>query len=197
MRPVRVVVVGGGIGGLSAALALRAAGAEVTVYEQAAELGEVGAGVGLYPNSMRILHRLGVADSVIRHGAPIDGWWMRAPGGSVLSNQVAGRDGPIGFLAIYRPDLVAALMAGLPRGVLHTGHRCVAFSQDDRSAVVTFDNGVSVEADVVVAADGIHSTLQRYVVEPRRPVFSGVVAYRGVMPAASVPGWMWLHGLVN
>lgn len=197
MRPVRVVVVGGGIGGLSAALALRAAGAEVTVYEQAAELGEVGAGVGLYPNSMRILHRLGVADSIIRHGAPIDGWWMRAPGGSVLSNQVAGRDGPIGFLGMYRPDLVAALMAGLPRGVLHTGHRCVAFSQDDRSAVVTFDNGVSVEADVVVAADGIHSTLQRYVVEPRRPVFSGVVAYRGVMPAARVPGWMWLHGLVN
>ena len=97
MRPVRVVVVGGGIGGLSAALALRAAGAEVTVYEQAAELGEVGAGVGLYPNSMRILHRLGVADSIISHGAPIDGWWMRAPGGSVLSNQVAGRDGPIGF----------------------------------------------------------------------------------------------------
>lgn len=197
MRPVRVVVVGGGIGGLSAALALRAAGAEVTVYEQAAELGEVGAGVGLYRNSMRILHRLGVADSIIRHGAPIDGWWMRAPGGSVLSNQVAGRDGPIGFLGMYRPDLVAALMAGLPRGVLHTGHRCVAFSQDDRSAVVTFDNGVSVEADVVVAADGIHSTLQRYVVEPRRPVFSGVVAYRGVMPAARVPGWMWLHGLVN
>ncbi len=173
MWPVRVMVVGGGIEGLSAALALRAAGAEVKVYEQAAELGEVGAGVGLYPNSMRILHRLGVADSIIRHGAPIDGWWMRAPGGSVLSNQVAGRDGPIGFLGMYRPDLVAALMAGLPRGVLHTGHRCVAFSQDDRSAVVTFDNGVSVEADVVVAADGIHSTLQRYVVRagPCSPVW--------------------------
>jgi salicylate hydroxylase len=197
MRSVRVVVVGGGIGGLSAALALRTAGAEVRVYEQAAEFGEVGAGVGLFSNSMRILHRLGVADSVIRLAAPINGWWIRAPGGSVLSHQVAGRDGPIGSLGMYRPDLVAALEAGLPRGILHTGHRSVAFSQDDRSAVVTFDNGVSVEADVVVAADGIHSTLQRYVVEPRRPVFSGMVAYRGVMPAARVPGWMWPNALVN
>jgi salicylate hydroxylase len=197
VRSVRAVVVGGGIGGLSAALALRAAGAEVTVYEQAAELGEVGAGVGLYPNSMRILHRLGVADSVIRLGAPINEWRILAPGGSVLSHQVAGRDGPMGSLGMYRPDLVAALAAGLPRGMLHTGHRCVAFRQDDRSAVVTFDNGVSVEADVVVAADGIHSTLQRFVVEPRQPVFSGVVAYRGVMAAARVPGWMWPEALVN
>ena len=97
------------------------------VYEQAAELGEVGAGVGLFPNSMRILQRLGVADSVTRRAAPINEWWMLAPGGSVLSHQVAGRDGPGGSLGVYRPDLVAELAAGLPHGVLHTGHRCVAF----------------------------------------------------------------------
>ena len=132
MRSVRVVVVGGGIGGLSAALALRTAGAEVSVYEQAAELGEVGAGVGLFSNSMRILQRLGVADSVMRRAAPINGWWIFAPGGSVLSHQVAGRDAAIGSLGMYRPDLVAALACGLPRGILHCGHRCVAFSQDDR-----------------------------------------------------------------
>jgi salicylate hydroxylase len=189
MRSVRVVIVGGGIGGLSAALALRAAGADVRVYEQAAEIGEVGAGVGLFPNSIRILHRLGVADAVIRRAAPIIEWSMYTPDGSVLSCQVAGRDGPAISVGMYRPDLVAELAAGLPRGALHTGHRCVAFRQDARYAVVTFDNGVSVEADVVIAADGIHSTLQRYVVKPRRPVFSGVVAYRGVMPSARVPGW--------
>jgi salicylate hydroxylase len=97
---------------------------------------------------MRILHRLGVADSVTRRAAPINEWWMFAPGGSVVSHQVAGRDGPMSSLGMYRPDLVAELAAGLPRGVLHTGHRCVAFSQDDRSAVVTFDNGVSVEAEL-------------------------------------------------
>jgi salicylate hydroxylase len=197
MRSLRVVIVGGGIGGLSAALALRAAGADVRVYEQAAEIGEVGAGVGLFPNSIRILHSLGVADAVTRRAAPLTEWSMYTPDGSVLSHQVAGRDGSVSSLGMYRPDLVAVLAAGLPSGVLHTGHRCIAFSQDDRSAVVTFDNGVSVEADVVIAADGIHSTLQGYVVEPRPPVFSGVVAYRGVMPAARVPDWFWPQGLVN
>ncbi|MDT7792814.1 MAG: hypothetical protein QOD59_2250 [Mycobacterium sp.] len=197
MRSMRVLVVGGGIGGLSAALAMRFAGAKVRVYEQAAEFGEVGAGVGLFPNSMRILQRLGVAGPVTRLAAPIDEWWMLAPGGSVVSHQVAGSDGPISSLGMYRPDLVAELAARLPRGALHTGYRCVAFRQDDRYAVVTFDNGVSVEADVVIAADDIHSTLQRCVVKPRRPVFSGVVAYRGVMPAARVPGWPWPHALVN
>ena len=126
MRSVRVVVVGGGIGGLSAALALRSAGAEVRVYEQAAEIGEVGAGVGLFPNSMRILQRLGVADSVMRRGAPVNEWWMFTPDGSVLSHEGAGRDGPMTSLGMYRPDLVAALAAGLPHRVLHTGHRCVA-----------------------------------------------------------------------
>ena len=197
MRSVRVVVVGGGIGGLSAGLALRSVGAEVRVYEQSAEIGEVGAGVGLFPNSMRILQRLGVADSVTRRAALINQWWMFTPDGSVLSHQVAGRDGPSSSLGMYRPDLVAALSAGLPDGVLHTGHRCVSFKQDDRCAVVTFDNGVIVEADVVIAADGIHSTLQRYVAEPHPPVFSGVVAYRGVMPAARVPNWSWPQALAN
>jgi 2-polyprenyl-6-methoxyphenol hydroxylase-like FAD-dependent oxidoreductase len=128
----RVLVVGGGIGGLSAALALRYAGAKVRVYEQAAELGEVGAGVGLFPNSIRIMQRLGVADSVTRRGAPIKEWWMLAPGGAVLSHQVAGRDGPVSSPGMYRPDMVAELAAGLPRGALHPGHRCVAFTQDDR-----------------------------------------------------------------
>jgi salicylate hydroxylase len=197
MRSVRVAIVGGGIGGLSAALALGSVGADVRVYEQAAEIGEVGAGVGLFPNSIRILHRLGVADAVTRRAAPITVWSMYSPDGSVLSHQVAGRDGAVSSLGMYRPDLVAALAAALPSGALHTGHRCTSFSQDDDSAVVTFDNGASVEADVVIAADGIHSTLQRYVVEPRPPVFSGVVAYRGVIPAARVPGWSWPHGLVN
>lgn len=197
MRSIHVVIVGGGIGGLSAALALRSVGATVAVYEQAAQFGEVGAGVGLFPNSMRVLRRLGVAGEVTRLAATINEWCMLAPGGSVVSHQVAGRDGAINSLGMYRPDLVTALAAGLPLGALHTGHRCVAFSQDDRSAVVTFDDGASVEADVVIAADGIHSTLQRYVVAPRPPVFSGVVAYRGVMPATRMRGWPWPHALVN
>ncbi|MGH3097758.1 MAG: FAD-dependent monooxygenase [Streptosporangiales bacterium] len=92
-------------------------------------------------------------------------------------------------MGMYRPDLVETLAAALPDEVLHTGHRCVTFSQDQRSARVAFDNGVSVEADMIVGADGIHSVLQHHVVKPRPPVFSGRTAYRGVLPADRLPDW--------
>jgi salicylate hydroxylase len=94
-----------------------------------------------------------------------------------------------GPLGLHRADLIAILAAGLPTGIVHTGHRCVQFTQHDGSAVVRFDNGVSVGADVVIAADGIHSGLQRLVVEPSEPVFSGMVAHRGLIPAVRLPGW--------
>jgi salicylate hydroxylase len=122
MKSMRVVVVGGGIGGFRRRWRFGPR-ADVTVYEQAAVLGEVGAGGGLYPNSVRILQRLIVADAVIRRAAPINEWWILAPGSRVLSHGVAGRDGATNSMGMYRPDLVAALVAGRPRGTLHTGHR--------------------------------------------------------------------------
>ena len=187
MEPVRVVIVGGGIGGLAAALALRCAGAQVDVYEQAPRLGEVGAGVALSPGSMRVLRRAGVAGEVSRRAASLNMTGIRLPDGSVARQQSLGAPGS--HLGLYRPDLVEILAAALPDGALHTGHRCVAFSQDAQSAHVTFDNGVSTEADVVVGADGIHSVLQGNVTQPQPPVFSGRVAYRGVLPADRIPGW--------
>jgi salicylate hydroxylase len=183
MAELRVAIIGGGIGGLSAAVALLSRGAQVQVYEQAPRLDEVGAGVALQPNGLRVLERLSVGDRVAGVGARFTEWRFCQMDGTVVSRET------FTTLGLHRADLVTALVASLPQDVVHTGHRCVGFAQDDRRAVVTFDNGVSVEADVVVAADGIHSTLQRYVVEPREPVFSGVVAYRGVMPARRVPEW--------
>jgi 2-polyprenyl-6-methoxyphenol hydroxylase-like FAD-dependent oxidoreductase len=184
---VQVAIVGGGIGGLAAALALESVGVEVGVYEQAAHLGEVGAGVGLQPNSMRVLQRLGVAEEVARQAAPIDEAWFRHPDGSLAGHDNVGEKGP--QMGMYRPDLVATLAAALPDGVLHTGRRCTGFSQDEGSATLTFDDGASVQADVVIGADGIHSMLQGYVVEPQPPVFSGIVAYRGVVPSTQLPDW--------
>jgi salicylate hydroxylase len=194
MSSAHVVIVGGGIGGLTAALALRAVGAEVDVYEQAPRLGEVGAGVALAPAGMRVLARLGAAEEVTRCAVPLSAVDLRRSDGSVMGPPSPGGAGPGGAgpgmgMGVYRPDLVAALAAGLPDGVLHTGHRCLGFSQDARSARVEFDNGVTVEADAVVGADGIHSVLQQHVVEPSPPVFSGRIAYRGVLPADRLPDW--------
>ena len=92
----------------------------------------------------------------------------------------------IEFYGMHRADLLAMLVDRLPAGCVHTDHRCVGFEQDNQQAVLTFANGAQVTADVVVAADGIHSTLQQFVVAPSAPVFSGSVAYRGVISAASV-----------
>jgi salicylate hydroxylase len=92
----------------------------------------------------------------------------------------------IEFYGMHRADLLGILVDRLPAGIVHTNHRCVEFAQDDQQAVLTFANGAEVTADVVVAADGIHSALQQYVVAPAPPVFSGSVAYRGVISAAGV-----------
>lgn len=188
MGSVRVAVVGAGIGGLAAALALRSVGAEVDVYEQAPELAEVGAGVAIAPSSMRVLRRLGVADEVTRRAAPVDVVSVRLPEGSVVGQR--NLSSVASYMGLYRPDLVEALAAALPDGVLHTGYRCTTFTQDEWSARATFENGVTADAEFVVGADGIHSVLQRHVVvEPRPPVFSGRVAYRGVLPADRLPDW--------
>jgi salicylate hydroxylase len=187
MVRLRVVIIGGGIGGLSTAVALRSIGAHVAVFEQAHQLGEVGAGVGLQQNSQRVLRRLGLGAQISRIATRIPGFRLHSPDGAVLSSEIYGPDAA--QLAVHRADLVGVLAAALPAGVVHTGHRCTQFSQDEGSAAASFDTGEVVEADAVIAADGIHSVLQRYVVEPTEPVYSGTVAYRGLIPATRLPDW--------
>ncbi len=198
-RP-NVVVVGGGIGGLFAANALIAHGLSVSVYEQAPNLGEVGAGVFLTPNSVRQLQRVDLGPSVEKRGARVGtgSRYFRHDGTPIAPVQVTDSSGWNATFGMHRADLVEMLAAALPPGVVHTGHRCNGFEQGDDVARVSFANGAIVEADVVIAADGIHSELQRYVTPPSRPVFHGSVAYRGVLSHRRIPHWptdswlMWL-----
>jgi salicylate hydroxylase len=198
-RP-NVVIVGGGIGGLFAANALIAHGVRVSVYEQAPALGEIGAGVFLTPNSVRQLERLGLGPAVEKWGARVgaNSRYFRHDGTSIAPVQVTDSSGWNATFGMHRADFVAILADALPSEVVHTGHRCTAFEQDGGVARVSFSNGRIVAADVVVAADGIHSELRPYVFPPSRPVFSGSVAYRGVLAHECVPDWptdawlMWL-----
>jgi salicylate hydroxylase len=185
----RVAVVGGGIGGVAAANAMLQRGLDVRVYEQASALTEVGAGIAIQPNGSRMLRRLGFGAELERWGARWVDPQFRRPDGSLIARMwppeaAAG----IEMYGMHRADILQFLVDRLPREVIHTGHRCVGFEQDDRQATVYFANGERAVADVVVAADGIHSTLQQYVTSPSPPLPSGSVAYRGVVPAASV-GW--------
>jgi salicylate hydroxylase len=195
-----VVIVGGGIGGLFAANALIAHGLSVSVYEQAPSLGEVGAGVFVTPNSVRQLQRVGLGPSVEKLGARVGAGsqYFRHDGAPIAPVQVTDSSGWNATFGMHRADLVEMLAAALPSQIVHTGHRCTGFEQVGNVARVSFSNGAVVEGDLVVAADGIHSELRHHVVPPSRPVFSGSVAYRGVVPHALVPHWptgswlMWL-----
>jgi salicylate hydroxylase len=199
-KPLNAVIVGGGIGGLFAANALIAHGLQVSVYEQAPALGEIGAGVFLTPNSVRQLQRVGLGPAVEQRGARVGAGshYFRHDGAPIAPVQVTDSAGWNATFGMHRADLVELLASPLPEGVVHTGHRATSFVQDGETARVSFANGASTEGDIVIAADGIHSELRRYVAPPARPVFHGSVAYRGVLPHALVPRWptdrwlMWL-----
>jgi salicylate hydroxylase len=190
LRP-RVVVFGGGIGGLFAANALLAHGLRVAVYEQASALGEIGAGVFVTPNAVRHLERVGLGPAVERWGARVGAGsaYFRHDGTPIAPVQVTDASGWNATFGMHRADFVDLLATNLPAGTVHTGHRAVGFAQSGDTARVEFANGASVEADLVIAADGIHSELRPHVFPPSKPVFHGTMSYRGLVPRERLPGW--------
>lgn len=183
------MIVGGGIGGVAAAAALARVNIDVRVYEQARQLTEVGAGVVLAPNSLRLLEGLGLGAEIARWGSRLTDTRLYQADGRPAAHDADQFSRPGERVGMHRADMLAMLAELLPDGVVRPGHRCVGFVQDGDRAVVSFAGGERAEADVVIGADGIHSVLQGHVVVPSEPVFSGVVAYRGVIPAQQVPSW--------
>jgi salicylate hydroxylase len=186
-----VGIVGGGIGGLAAALSLLQRGFDVQVYEQAQEFGEVGAGIQVSPNASRILHRLGLADALARMGLRPLAWRQRRwDDGRTLLHTPLGDTvvEAFGFphYQTHRADLLATLVRSLPPDRLHVGHRLVSFADDGDRVSLEFETGSTVEADALVGADGIHSTVQRLLLGEQRPRFTGCIAYRGLIPAERV-----------
>ena len=186
-----VVIVGGGIGGLFAANALIAHGLEVSVYEQAPALGEVGAGVYITPNAVRQLERVGLAAAVQTWGARVGdkSRYFRHDGTPIAPVQVADASGWQACFGMHRADIVDFLAGALPRGVVHCGHRAIGFEEARDTARVHFANGASAQGDVVVGADGIHSALRPHVFAASTPVFHGTVAYRGLVTRQRLPDW--------
>lgn len=188
---IRAAIVGGGIGGLAAANALVRRGIDITVYEQAPALGEVGAGVFIYPNSLRQLERMGLGPALAAVGAKIGegSEYCRMDGtvvGRVLTTDSSGWNGLYGM---HRADLLRVLADALPRSTVRIGHRCIGVEQDAHVVRLYFANGNTAEADVLIGADGIQSTVQKYVVAPSTPEYSGSRAYRGLIERAKVPAW--------
>ncbi|MGW6454617.1 FAD-dependent monooxygenase [Streptomyces sp. NPDC055078] len=183
-----VGIVGGGIGGLAAAIALRARGHRVTVFEQASAFGRVGADINLTPNAVRALDRLGVSEALretaARPSHRISRTWDSGEETSRLEmGESAERRYGAPQLTIHRADLLAALEAALGPEVIRLGHRLTALEQGQGPGVrLSFANGSSAEVDAVVGADGIHSMVRTALFGRESPEFTGVVAYRAVVP---------------
>jgi salicylate hydroxylase len=208
----RVAIIGGGIGGLTAAGALLRAGAEVSVHEAAGELKEIGAGVALHANAMRVLRFIGVEDAV-RKVAGRTEFAVTRDGitGRVISRTSRARQAELHGIepaTVHRADLLDVLAAALPAGTVTLGRRCVSAGTAGDVGVARFADGTQAEADVIIGADGIHSVVRTSLFGPDAPRFTGKICYRSVIPAAAVRGgagpdlaadngqWLGPHGTV-
>jgi salicylate hydroxylase len=202
----RIAVIGGGIGGLTAARALLRRGFEVAVYEAAPELKEIGAGVALGPNAMKALRSLDLEDAVRAVAWESEFQLLRNwHSGRIISKTLrTARFGATGCTA-HRADLLDVLSASLPKEIVKLGARCVGVETTDHGASARFTDGSEIEADVIVGADGIHSAVRTSLFGPDAPRFTGKICYRCLVPVDSIPGgmsstdnatWLGPHGAV-
>lgn len=193
-----VLIAGGGIGGLAAAAALLQRGIDVDVYEQATELKEVGAGIQISPNGNRVLDALGVfqtlkalsCDPVRKEfrlwntGRP---WPMFSLGKTVVANY------GYPYLTVYRPDLHGALadrVRALKPDAIHLSSPAAGLRQDAEGVELQLKDGRSVRGDVLIGADGVRSVVRNTLWGPTNPEFSGMVAWRGLIPMEALPEHM-------
>ncbi len=208
-RAPRIAIIGGGIGGLAAALALERRGAETVVCEQSPALSEIGAGLNLTPNAIKALRALGLEDKVYAIGSGSDWLTIRSwKSGRVISRMRRG-DFPKKFgapnMGVHRADLLDVLSGALASTEIRLNARCIGVEGRAHEAVARFADGSAIEADIVVGADGIHSVVRNSLFGADAPRFTGCICWRGMAPSDAIPpdidtseGAMWLgpHGHV-
>ena len=194
----RVLIAGGGIGGLAAALALARKGCEVEVYEQAEALKEVGAGLQLSPNGTRVLYALGVGEALKALSCEAEGkeiriWntgerWKLFDLGKVALERYG-----FPYFTVYRPDLLAVLEQAVRRarpGAIRLNAKAAGVSQDGDQVRLHLEDGRSATGDVLVGADGVHSRVRQALFGADQPKFTGIIAWRGVIPMEKLPPHM-------
>jgi salicylate hydroxylase len=189
----RITVLGGGIGGLATAAFLHREGLSATVYEQAPRLGEVGAGLVIAPNAARQLRKLGAIDEFRKRAVRLEvGFeFRRWENGTVLSAEDLAASceelyGEQTYTA-HRADLLSALASKVPTDALELGHKAVSLECGREALRLIFADGASVETDVLIGADGVHSVVRGTLFGASPATYSGICAFRALVPAAHAP----------
>jgi salicylate hydroxylase len=188
----RVGIVGGGMGGLAAAIALRKRGFEVTIFEQAPELGEIGAGINLTPNAVKVMRALEIDHKVLEISCKPESHLLRSwKSGRVLHRApISGayeKNLGAGYWLAHRADLHLLLRQQLPESCIRLNAKVTAVRSSKTEAVVTFVDNTELEFDVVIGADGINSAVRASMFGPEVPRFTGYICWRGTVPVDAMP----------
>jgi 6-hydroxynicotinate 3-monooxygenase len=193
MSKLSVAIIGAGMGGLTAAATFRRAGIEVNVYEQAPQFARLGAGIQMSPNAMKVLRAIGLEDGVRAIAFQPERQYSREfdtgninldyPFGKTVEDRYGAP-----YLLMHRGDLHALLASTVPESHVHRGKKLVGFDQGADGVWMHFADGSQAHADVMVAADGVHSFVRQQLFGDERPHYSGRVAYRTTFPAALMKG---------
>jgi salicylate hydroxylase len=191
-RAMRVVIIGAGIGGLGAGCALHRRGIEVAIYERATRLEEVGAGLQVGPNAVKVYQALGLEDELRRNAfEPVNMVSLRWDDASLRFREplqaVATTKYGAPYMTAHRADLHRILREALPAGSIHLGADCVGAFSSDGAAHARFSNGSEAEADVIIAADGIRSAIRAQLFGADSPRFTEQICWRAMVPMDCVP----------
>ena len=186
-----IAIVGAGMGGLAVAGTLRRAGfTNVAVYEQASRFARIGAGIQMMPNSMKVLRGIGVEERLRRTAfAPFshlnrDGYTGEVTVELPMPESLYGAP----YLCMHRADLHDALASVVPSEIIHLNKKLTGLIETDKRVTLSFADATQANADLVIGADGVHSTVRDIIIGPEKPIHRGRVAYRAVFPASLMNG---------
>jgi 2-polyprenyl-6-methoxyphenol hydroxylase-like FAD-dependent oxidoreductase len=195
----KAIIIGGGIGGVTAAIALQQAGFDVTIFEQAEELREVGSGLPLWTNALRALYKLGLTDIVETIGESVTGGSISTWQGDILAElraeDLLKKLGVINIV-VHRAELLAMLLKALGEDKVQLGARCVGFTQDAALVTARFADGREAAGDLLIGADGLHSVMRSQLFGATKPRYAGYTCWCGHshIKGTGLGTWAWGKG---
>jgi len=188
----KLAIVGGGLAGVATAQALKTFGITAEVFEAAPALGEIGAAVNVAPNASRALIAIGLGEQIAAVGNQSPGIYTRnmQTGEFLEFNDRRKTSARVGapYYTFHRADLLNALASGLDQRVVHLGHRLIAVEERSDGVGLAFENGVKVEAEHVIGADGVRSVLRHALYGQDNPTYTGQMVWRALLNGSDVPG---------